>query len=63
MALFDEDVPRKRPIYELGEDLSTLSIGELDERVQMLKDEIARIEQVLSEKKSSVDIAASFFKS
>ncbi len=47
----------------LGEDLSTLSIEELGERIEALKSEIARVEAEVARKKTQADAAASIFKS
>ena len=42
---FAEEQVRARPqAHELGQDLSSLSIEELDERVALLEREIARLE-------------------
>ncbi len=62
MSIFDEDAPRKKPVHEIGEDLSKMSLDELAERVEILKAEIARIEEASASKKASADVAASFFK-
>ena len=63
MSLFDEEVSRKKPApHAVGEDLSTLSLDELEERVALLKAEIARIEEAAKAKRSSAEIADSFFK-
>lgn len=62
MAIFDEDAPKKKPVHELGEDLSKLSLDELADRVDMLKREIVRIEEAAAAKRVSADVAASFFK-
>ena len=58
----DEDAPRKKLKHAVGEDLSTLSLDELAERIDLLRAEIARIEAAISTKKASADVAASFFK-
>jgi uncharacterized small protein (DUF1192 family) len=58
----DEDAPRKKLRHEIGEDLSSLSLDELAERIVLLRDEIARIETAIAAKKASADVAASFFK-
>ena len=58
----DEDAPKKKRKHEIGEDLSTLSLDELAERIALLKDEIVRIEQAIAAKRASADVAASFFK-
>jgi uncharacterized small protein (DUF1192 family) len=62
MAIADDDAPKKKPVHEIGEDLSKLSLFELAERLEMLKAEIARIEQATAVKKASADHAATFFK-
>ena len=62
MSVADDDAPRKKPVHEVGEDLSKLSLFELAERIESLKEEIARIEEAIARKKASADHAASFFK-
>lgn len=62
MALFDEE-PRRKPLqHDLGQDLSALSLHELDERLMLLRAEIARIETARSSKAASLDAASAFFK-
>jgi uncharacterized small protein (DUF1192 family) len=58
----DEDAPRKKLKHEVGEDLSALSLDELADRIALLRQEIARIEQAIAAKRASADVAASFFK-
>ncbi len=48
---------------KLGEDLSTLSIEELNDRVAALQAEIARVQVEIARKKAQADAAASIFKS
>ncbi len=62
MAMFDDDAPKKKVGHEIGEDLSKLSLGELAERVQTLKAEIARIEAAAAAKRQSATTAETFFK-
>jgi uncharacterized small protein (DUF1192 family) len=63
MAAVDPDeLPKKKIIHEMGQDLSLLSVGELGERVALLKDEIARLEAELNRKRASKSAADSFFK-
>lgn len=62
MAIFDEEAPKKKGAHEIGEDLSKLSLDELAARVEMLRAEIARIEETAAAKRASADVAASFFK-
>lgn len=62
MAIFEEEAPKKKPVHEIGEDLSKLSLDELAVRVDLLRAEIARIEEAAAKKRASADVAASFFK-
>lgn len=58
----DEDAPKKKRKHEVGEELSTLSLDELAERIALLEAEIARIEAAIAGKKASAAVADSFFK-
>ena len=62
MPLFDEEAPKKKKVHEIGEDLATLSLAELADRIALLKAEIARIEQDIAAKRASADVASTFFK-
>lgn len=62
MALFDEDEPKKPAGWTIGEDLSTLSIDELSERIEKLRAEIGRVEATLEAKRASMGVADTFFK-
>ena len=42
-AIDDEDRPKKKLVHEIGQDLTLLSVKELDERVALLQQEIARL--------------------
>jgi uncharacterized small protein (DUF1192 family) len=46
----------------LGQDLALLSVGELGERIALLKDEIARLDAEMSKKHASQTAANAFFK-
>ena len=61
-AIDEDDRPKKKIVHELGQDLTLLSVGELKERVQMLKDEIARLEANMAGKQASKSVADQFFK-
>lgn len=61
MALFEEE-PKKKLVHEIGQDLSALSVGELSERVQSLKDEIVRLEAEIRSKGQVKSAAEQFFK-
>lgn len=60
----DDDLkPRpKPPAHAVGQDLSALSVHELEERIQVLRDEIARLEADMAAKQSSRSAAESLFK-
>ena len=58
----DDDLPRKRATHEVGSDLSLLSVGELEERVELLRHEIARIEAAIAKKRASLAGADLFFR-
>jgi uncharacterized small protein (DUF1192 family) len=61
-AIDDEDRPKKKIVHEIGQDLALLSLGELNDRIALLREEIARLDAVASSKKASRDVAAQFFK-
>ncbi|RFB81358.1 DUF1192 domain-containing protein [Methylovirgula sp. 4M-Z18] len=69
MSRFDDDnpfdpAPRKKPAsHEIGQPLDTLSVDELEERIALLREEIARLEAAKTAKEASKHAAASFFKS
>jgi uncharacterized small protein (DUF1192 family) len=63
MPAFDEeDRPKKKLAHEIGQDLTLLSVKELDERVALLKDEIARLEADKVKKQATRSAADQFFK-
>jgi uncharacterized small protein (DUF1192 family) len=63
MAAIDPDeLPKKKITHELGQDLALLSIGELTERVALLKEEIARLDAEMARKRASKSAADTFFK-
>lgn len=60
--MFDDE-PQKKPVsHEVGQDLSALSIEELEKRVELLKEEINRLEDASATKRASMSSAESFFK-
>ena len=57
------DEPRKiLSGHEIGQDLSLLSIDELDERIETREHEIARLKEAKAGKESSLAAASAFFK-
>jgi len=57
----DEPRPKPKP-HEIGQDLSLLSVAELEERIALLKEEIARLELTKASKGSAMAAAESVFR-
>jgi uncharacterized small protein (DUF1192 family) len=62
-AIDEDDRPKKKIVHELGQDLTLLSVAELRERIELLKNEIARLEADIKGKQASRSAAESLFKS
>lgn len=63
MSLFPEDDrPKPKRVHEIGQDLSTLSLGELEERIAALKAEIERLMEARASKSASRAAADAFFR-
>jgi uncharacterized small protein (DUF1192 family) len=59
----DDLAPRKKPpSIQLGEDISTLSAHELDERIRLLEEEIARCKNAIAARHATKSAAENFFK-
>ena len=61
-AIEDDDRPKKKIAHEIGQDLALLSLKELDERIAVLQDEIARLEAARAKTEASRFAADQFFK-
>ena len=61
-AIDDDDRPKKKVTHEIGQDLALLSVEELDARVTLLKEEIARLEADMVKKRATRAAADQFFK-
>jgi uncharacterized small protein (DUF1192 family) len=61
-AIDEDDRPKKKITHEIGQDLTLLSVGELTERVTLLKEEIARLQANMATKQASKSAADLFFK-
>ena len=61
MSLFDEE-PRRKVVHDIGQDLSLLSVAELDERIVQLRSEIKRLEEERSRKGDSKVAAEALFR-
>ena len=61
-AVDEDDRPKKKIVHEIGQDLTLLSATELNERIALLKEEIARLEADMTRKRAVKSVADSFFK-
>jgi len=62
MAIFDDEPKKKARAHEIGQDLALLSVGELSERIGVLRDEIARLEGELKTKGATKSAAEALFR-
>jgi uncharacterized small protein (DUF1192 family) len=61
-AIDEDDRPKKKIVHEIGQELALLSVKELQERIMVLKEEIARLEAAIAGKQVSRTVADQFFK-
>lgn len=61
-AIDEDDRPKKKIAHEIGQDLTLLSVKELDERTALLNEEIARLEADKTKKQAQRSAADQFFK-
>lgn len=62
MPIADDDATRRAALHAIGEDLATLSIEELTERIVLLKNEIDRLEEAIRAKRAVADAADAVFR-
>jgi len=63
MAAFDDDDrPKKKIVHEIGQELTLLSVAELNERIELMREEISRLEADIAKKQASKSAADTFFK-
>jgi uncharacterized small protein (DUF1192 family) len=62
MAIFDDEPKKPKRVHEIGQDLSLLSVGELEERIVQLRAEIERLEAELKSKGSTKEAAEALFR-
>jgi uncharacterized small protein (DUF1192 family) len=60
--MFEEDLPRPKREYAIGQKLDELSIGDFDAAIALLKSEIARLETARSRKAGHLSAAEALFK-
>jgi len=61
-AIDEDDRPKMKVTHEIGQDLALLSIEELQKRIEVLKEEIARLDAEVARKHASRNVADGFFK-
>jgi uncharacterized small protein (DUF1192 family) len=62
MAIFDDEPRRKPKPHEIGQDLSLLSVGELAERIELLRSEIERLEAERTARGTTKSAAEALFR-
>jgi len=58
----EDDRPKNKITHEIGQELALLSVKELEERIVLLREEIARLEASIAGKQTSRSVADQFFK-
>jgi uncharacterized small protein (DUF1192 family) len=60
----DDDIDRagKKVVHEIGQDLSLLSVAELDDRMEALREEIERLRLARQAKEAARGAADAFFR-
>ena len=62
MTFLDDDRPKKKLAHEIGQDVSLVSAGELEERIALLEAEIARLKGEVAKRNASRNAADAVFK-
>lgn len=60
---FDDDRPKPKPAAAIGDNLATLSVGELEARIKTFEAEIERVREELAKKRAHEAAASALFKS
>ncbi|WP_173934254.1 DUF1192 domain-containing protein [Chelativorans sp. Marseille-P2723] len=58
----EDDVPPARRQYEIGQDISSISVDELTWTIRLLREEISRLEQELQSRDSTKAAAEALFR-
>ena len=61
-SIDEEDRPKRKIAHEVGQELALLSVEELQERIELLRNEIQRLEAAAASKRASLAAANTFFK-
>lgn len=59
----EEEKPAKKENYQIGQDLSEMSVEELRDTVNLLNTEIERLEEAAASKSAHLSAAEALFKS
>ena len=62
MAIFEDEPGKKPKAHEIGQDLSLLSVADLNERIGLLREEITRLEAELQAKGATKSAAEALFR-
>ncbi len=62
MSIFDENETKPATGHQIGQDLSLLSVDELQKRIGQLREEIVRLEQEVASKGATRNAAEALFK-
>lgn len=57
-----DDLPKPKPAVTVGDNLDLMSIADLEQRIEILESEIARIRQAIAQKRASKSAADAFFR-
>jgi uncharacterized small protein (DUF1192 family) len=60
---WDDARPKPKPTAAIGDNLATLSVGELEERIKAFEAEIERVRAELTKKRAHEAAASALFKS
>lgn len=60
--MFDDEEVKKPKSHEVGMPIDTMSVGELEERIALLRGEIGRLEQAIAARRNTRAAADSLFK-
>jgi len=60
--MFDDDGVKKPKGHEVGMPIDTMSVAELEERIGLLREEIARLDRAIAARRDTRAAADSLFK-
>lgn len=62
MVQFIDETARAQPLHEIGQDLSLLSVDELQQRLALLQAEMERLQAEINAKGSTLKAAQALFR-